>query len=124
MVVIRARDLDKPRCFVEVRSDPQHRYPDSLALQLTMVPRTKMPVVKSQRYLFVVDRSGSMDGARIDTAKKILIMMLRMLPAHGSTFNIFGFGNTCTSWRQSSEPYTQYTLEEAVGPFLREISRS
>lgn len=111
ILVIRATDLDQPRCFVEVRKDPRH--PDSLALQLTMVPKTKLPSVKAQRYLFLVDRSGSMGGSRIEIAKRVLIMMLRMMPSH-SSFNIFGFGSTHAMWRSSSEPYTQYSLEEAV----------
>lgn len=116
ILVIRAKDLDKPRCFVEVRKDAH--YPDSIALQLTMVPRTKLPAVKAQRYLFLVDRSGSMSGGRIETAKRTLVMMLRMIPAQGSTFNIFGFGNHCVPWRVTSEPYTQHALEEAVSGTL------
>lgn len=112
VLTIRAKDLDKPRCYVEVRKDA--RFPDSLALQLTLVPKTKLPAIPEQRYLFVVDRSGSMSGGRIETAKRTLTMMLRMIPAEGSSFNIFGFGNTCVGWRSKDEAYTQYTLEEAT----------
>ena len=112
ILIVRANDLDRPRCFVEVRKDAL--YPDSIALQLTMVLRTTLPAIQSQRYLFLVDRSGSMAGGRMETAKRTLIMMLRMIPAHGSTFNIFGFGSDCVSWRSTSQPYTQHSLEEAV----------
>ncbi|KAF6766468.1 von Willebrand domain-containing protein [Ephemerocybe angulata] len=98
ILTIRAKDLDKPRCYVEVRKDA--RFPDSLALQLTLVPKTKLPAIPEQRYLFV--------------AKRTLTMMLRMIPAEGSSFNIFGFGNTCVGWRSKGEAYTQYTLEEAT----------
>jgi hypothetical protein len=111
---IRAKDLDKPRCFVEVRKDSRHRYPDSLALQLTLVPRTKLPSIRSQRYLFLVDRSGSMSqDNRIETARDTLILLLKMIP-EGSTFNIFSFGSTCASWRSKSELYTKYALQDAV----------
>ncbi|KAJ2933576.1 hypothetical protein H1R20_g3512, partial [Candolleomyces eurysporus] len=114
ILLIRAKDLDKPRCFVEVRKDAQHRYPDSLALQLTLVPRTKLPPIRSQRYLFLVDRSGSMSqDYRIETAKSTLILLLKMIP-ESSTFNIFSFGNDCFAWRPQSELYTKYTVQEAT----------
>lgn len=114
ILLIRAKDLDKPRCFVEVRKDARHRYPDSIALQLTLVPRTKLPPIRSQRYLFLVDRSGSMHSDRIETAKSTLVLLLKMIPENGSTFNVFGFGNVCVPWRTSSEIYTRRTLQEAV----------
>ncbi|EAU92984.1 von Willebrand domain-containing protein [Coprinopsis cinerea okayama7 len=111
---IHADGLDKPRCFAEVRRNPERGVPDTLAFQLTMVPRTKLPPIRSQEYIFIVDCSGSMEGPRIQTAKDSLVMMLQMIPSHNSIFNIFAFGNECKSWVAHSQNYSGKTLEEAI----------
>lgn len=114
VLCIFAQGLDKLRCFAEVRRDPRNILPDSLALQLTLVPRHKLPAVRSQEYIFLIDRSGSMQGERIRIAREVLVMMLRMIPADASTFNIFGFGSTVTPCFSQSQRYSQSTLEVAV----------
>ncbi len=49
---VRAEGLDAPRCFTQ-------RGPDgSVAMQLTVVPKFNLPIVSSQEYIFIVDRSG------------------------------------------------------------------
>ena len=108
VLIVKADGLDAPRCFAE-------RHPTgSVALQLTMVPKFDLPPVSEQEYIFLVDRSGSMHGDRIETAKKTLVMLLRALPAKGTTFNIFSFGNACKSLFPRSKPYDASTLQKAV----------
>ncbi|PSR72061.1 hypothetical protein PHLCEN_2v12042, partial [Hermanssonia centrifuga] len=105
---IKAEGLDSPRCFAQRGSD------GSIAMQLTMVPKFDLPILAKQEYIFVVDRSGSMRGDRIETAKRTLVMLLRALPSRGTTFNIYSFGSHCDSlWRESVE-YASSTLEEAT----------
>lgn len=88
-------------------------------MQLTMVPKFKLPPVASQEYIFLVDRSGSMEGDRIRTARRCLTLLLRSLPARGTLFNIFSFGNICDSlWGRSME-YNEQTLAEAVSYLKR-----
>ncbi|KAJ7857608.1 hypothetical protein B0H13DRAFT_2356884 [Mycena leptocephala] len=47
---------------------------------LTLVPRFKLPDLSRQEFVFMVDRSGSMGGSRIEAARKALVVMLRALP--------------------------------------------
>lgn len=103
-----ADGLDAPRCFAQ-RNDKGF-----VAMQLTMVPKFNLPPIATQEYIFLVDRSGSMEGDRIRVARRCLTMLLRSLPARGTFFNIFGFGTNCRSlWRQSMA-YDERSLTEAV----------
>ncbi|PSR78278.1 hypothetical protein PHLCEN_2v7474 [Hermanssonia centrifuga] len=105
---VKAEGLDTPRCFAQ-------RGPDgSVAMQLTVVPKFNLPTISSQEYIFIVDRSGSMRGDRIETAKRTLVMLLRCLPSQGTSFNIFSFGHRCDSLWQKSMQYDASTLEIAT----------
>ncbi|XP_073409222.1 von Willebrand factor A domain-containing protein 5A isoform X2 [Dendrobates tinctorius] len=73
-------------------------------------------------FIFVVDRSGSMDcpmnsepnaPLRIQSAKETLVLLLKSLPL-GCYFNIFGFGSDFESFFTESKEYTQQSMEEAV----------
>ncbi|KAF7373262.1 hypothetical protein MSAN_00535100 [Mycena sanguinolenta] len=91
---------------------PSH---DTVAMGLTLVPRFKLPEVSRQEFIFMVDRSGSMGGKRIEAAKKALVVMLRALPHEDSLFQIMSFGNRSTClWGHGSKSYNQDTLEEAT----------
>ena len=108
VLVIKADGLDAPRVFAE-------RHPDgSLAIQLTLVPKFDLPPIPAQEYIFMVDRSGSMSGDRIQTAKKTLVMLLRALPSQGTTLNIYSFGTVCDGMWKKSLPYTEQSLKYAV----------
>jgi hypothetical protein len=68
VLVVQAEGLDEPRCFAELNRTPNRS--DTLALQFTIVPNFKLPPVAGQEYIFLIDRSGSMGGARINTARR------------------------------------------------------
>ena len=108
---IKAEGLDAARCFAERGAD------GTVALQLTVAPQVKLPPIPSQEYIFLVDRSGSMGGDRIETAIHALVMLLRALPRKGTSFNVFSFGSTCDSLWPESMPYNETTLKEAVRQF-------
>jgi len=42
-------------------------------------------------FIFIVDRSGSMSGSKMETTKEALILFLKSLPT-GSNFEIINFG--------------------------------
>ena len=70
------------------------------------------PIVKDENFsgnfVFIVDRSGSMYGNRIEMAKESLMYFLKSLPDTQCKFNIISFGSTyktifelCTcKWRK------------------------
>ncbi|KAJ7352653.1 von Willebrand factor type A domain-containing protein [Mycena albidolilacea] len=112
VLAIKSAGLDAPRCVAEVHPDPSH---DTVAMALTFVPRFKLPDPARQELIFLVDRSGSMHGARIAAARKALVVLLRSLPHKDSLFQIMSFGNGATSlWERGSKPYNQETLEQAT----------
>ncbi|EJD48276.1 hypothetical protein AURDEDRAFT_113100 [Auricularia subglabra TFB-10046 SS5] len=106
--------LDKPRCTVERFSLPSDAGEVTDALSLTLVPRFQPVPVPSQEYIFLVDRSGSMSGGRMSAVRSALQIMLRSLPTKGTTFNVFSFGDNCTSLWPASAPYAKDSVDEAA----------
>ena len=112
IIVVTATGLDNPRCFVE--SHPSSDI-DTVAMGLTLVPRFKLPDAKSgMEYIFLVDRSGSMQGTSIRLVREALVVLLRGLPTKGTTFNVFSFGSRTTTFWESSQEYTQTSLDAAT----------
>lgn len=111
VLIIKADGLDSPRCFAE---RDRRRGTDTIALQLTVVPTFNLPPIPAQEFIFIVDRSGSMSGSRIETAKRTLNMLLRMLPSALTIFNVFSFGSHADSLWPISQKYTQSCLEHSV----------
>jgi hypothetical protein len=111
ILIIQASALDSSRCFAELDHSSNGL---TIAMQLTIVPRFELPPIEAQEYIFVVDRSGSMSGGRISTAKRTLTTLLRMLPTQGTVFNIFSFGNKVDGLWQRSYKYDQISLDTAV----------
>ncbi|KAF8431323.1 hypothetical protein L210DRAFT_3416402 [Boletus edulis BED1] len=116
VITIHAEGLDKPRCFAEVMDARREGDEEgsTVAMQLTLVPKFQAPKIPSQEYIFIIDRSGSMSNTPIETAKRTLIMLLRLLPFEQTTFNIFSFGSKVTSLWPSSRGLDRRTLVEAT----------
>ncbi|KAJ7145802.1 von Willebrand factor type A domain-containing protein [Mycena epipterygia] len=110
VLTVKSAGLDAPRCVAEL-----HPIHPTVALALTVVPRFKLPDLSCQEFVFLIDRSGSMRGPRIEAAKRALVVMLRSLPANDTMFQIASFGNMCTMlWENGSRPYNQATLDDAT----------
>ncbi|KAL1747314.1 hypothetical protein HDZ31DRAFT_80550 [Schizophyllum fasciatum] len=117
ILIVLAEGLGESRCFAELGRHPTDRRLRTLALQLVLVPKVPPPPVSRREFVFLVDRSGSMGedgGAPIETAKKTLQVLLLMLPAQGTYFNIFSFGGHSDSLWLRSRPYDEGTLDEAM----------
>ncbi|KAG6891105.1 hypothetical protein C0995_014195 [Termitomyces sp. Mi166 len=105
VLIISAKDLDAPRCFAELQRVGSQT---TLALQMNLVPKNFLAFhqIKKQEYLFVLDRSGSMGTgsprSRIAIAKDTLTLLLRMLPASCTMFNVYIFDDSVEGlWGQS-----------------------
>lgn len=77
------------------------------------------PEIPSESYsnknevIFVVDRSGSMRGDRIQSAKATLLLFLKSLPT-GCLFNVISFGSSYSLlFPKGSEVYSETTLKKA-----------
>lgn len=64
-------------------------------------------------FIFVIDRSGSMHGARIETAKEALIYFIKSLPPD-SYFNVVSFGSEFELMFEESVQYNDQNVEEAL----------
>ena len=113
-LVIQANGLELSRCFVE--KDP--RLPGTVALQLMLIPHFALPPIPEQEYLFLIDRSGSMAGGRIEMAQQCVSLLLRCLPSRNTHFNIFDFESSHGQLWPRSRVYDDRNVQEAVGLVL------
>nr|XP_060636583.1 von Willebrand factor A domain-containing protein 5A [Anolis sagrei ordinatus] len=126
-LLIYYEDVHKPSAFLE--AGKAGVAPGSLmgdpALLLTLYPNvttTKTGQNATGEFIFLLDRSGSMDcntghspdsPPRIQSAKETLILLLKSLPL-GCYFNIYGFGSDHDSFYPQSVEYTQQTMTESL----------
>ena len=68
----------------------------------------------SGNFVFIVDRSGSMWGDRIEMAKESLIYFLKSLPNTKSKFNIISFGSTYQTIFQNFVDITEDNINKAM----------
>lgn len=82
-------------------------YPEEKALQ-HLWPSEDLP----KEFIFLLDRSGSMQGSAISAAQSALQLFLRSLPL-GCLFDIVGFGSTWRSLFEASVAYDEKSLNKA-----------
>ncbi|XP_041919262.1 von Willebrand factor A domain-containing protein 5A-like isoform X1 [Alosa sapidissima] len=121
-------DAHKPTAIVEAGLDTAE--PGSLmgnpVVMLSLYPEFPAAVTSSRNmsgeFIFVVDRSGSMDckmhtgkdaKMRIASAKDTLLLLLKSLPM-GCYFNIYGFGSRYEHFFPKSVEYNQKTMDDAL----------
>lgn len=112
ILVVSAANLDSPRCFIEEHPSGEHT---TTAMALTLVPRFELPDIEhGMEYIFMIDRSGSMEGSNIRLVKDALVVLLRGLPTKDTTFNLVSFGSRTTLLWKHSKIYSQATVDEAT----------
>ncbi|KIK62206.1 glycosyltransferase family 5 protein [Collybiopsis luxurians FD-317 M1] len=118
VLIISVTDLDSPRCFIEPHPSPNY---NTTTMALTFVPKFTIPDLSNSdsnpgmEYLFLIDRSGSMNQhSRMPLVKETLVVLLRGLPTKHTTFNLLSFGSRTTKLWESSRLYTQETLNKAT----------
>lgn len=89
----------------------ERRKTGRVAAAMTFRPRFAASRVPAD-LVFVVDRSGSMQGSSIEQVRNALQICLRSLEA-GCNFNIVGFGSTFESMFSELRPYDESSLAEA-----------
>ena len=79
-------------------------------------PRSKRPTPSEPKktVVFVVDRSGSMSGEKIEQAKGALRFVLNNLH-EGDLFNIIAFDSEVESWRPELQRFNDETRKKALG---------
>ena len=116
VVLIAHKEPHKPRALVErglpIKEGETAGFLNHLAVMVNFFP--DIPPKDSQNeFIFLVDRSGSMNGSFIRSASDALVLFLKSLP-EDCRFNIYGFGSTFESLFPSSVPYTQQNLDTAT----------
>lgn len=86
-------------------------YPEEKALQ-HLWPSEDLP----KEFIFLLDRSGSMQGSAISAAQSALQLFLRSLPL-GCLFDIVGFGSTWRSLFEASVAYDEKSLNKVLSCF-------
>lgn len=69
--------------------------------------------IKSERVVFVIDVSGSMEGARLDKCKKQLIQCISALRP-GSSFTLASYSSQVKIWNKDLQPANRQNKDKAV----------
>ncbi|XP_061916056.1 von Willebrand factor A domain-containing protein 5A-like isoform X2 [Entelurus aequoreus] len=127
-LLIYYKDAHQPAAVVEagqVSAKPGTLMGDAVVM-LSLYPEFPQAVMSSLassgEFVFVLDRSGSMDcpinntkksETRISSARDTLLLLLKSLPM-GCYFNIYSFGSSFEHIFPTSVEYSEKTMEEAL----------
>jgi len=105
IVMLKSEKNDEPSIFLEKNEK-------TLAAMVSLIPSFQLDQQKTE-LIFLVDRSGSMDGSSMELAKEALQLFLHSMPVD-CYFNIWSFGSHFSSlFQNGSKLYDDDTLAEA-----------
>eukprot|EP01102_Stenamoeba_stenopodia_P005493 TRINITY_DN1620_c0_g1_i1.p1 TRINITY_DN1620_c0_g1~~TRINITY_DN1620_c0_g1_i1.p1 ORF type:complete len:951 (-),score=170.99 TRINITY_DN1620_c0_g1_i1:160-3012(-) len=119
VVKIRTRDSHQPRAVLEEGDLIEGGTNIGRAAMVTLVPQFVLNDINAE-FIFIVDRSGSMSGTKMNQTKNALDLFLRALPPN-CYFNIIGFGSSYQKLFEGSQPYTEKNVATADS-HIRSIS--
>ncbi|KAJ0307331.1 hypothetical protein COL5a_000185 [Colletotrichum fioriniae] len=108
IVQVIATNTSNPVAVLETHPTIPHQQ----ALMATLVPKFKIAATKPE-IVFICDRSGSMEGNKMQDLKNALRVFMKSLPV-GSMFNICSFGSRHDFLFPKSVLYDQNTMETAM----------
>ena len=113
VILVKYKDPNTPRASVEKEKEEKgNELMSNPAVMLEFFPKFAS-LQAACEFLFVIDRSGSMQGAYINSARETLVLFLKSIPP-GCYFNIIGFGSSYEHLFPSSAPYNQTNLDKGM----------
>ncbi|KAI0458312.1 von Willebrand factor type A domain-containing protein [Xylaria acuta] len=107
VIIASIKDADIPKALLETHAT----IPNQRALMTTLVPRFSIAPTYGE-IVFIVDRSGSMDG-KMEMVIKAMTILLKSLTS-GTKFNILSFGSHHSFLWPRSKSYNDASLSEAL----------
>ena len=118
---IAEEDLKMPRLLIEEHP----KYKNDYCFYYTFNPSKQIENIEKEianpfnedmkgNFIFLIDRSGSMYGNRINMAKQSLIYFLKSLNENGSKFNIISFGSEYYSLFDNNKLVNNENINEAL----------
>ena len=117
VILVQPEQAHKPLVIIEPGlSNGENSFQKNAVIMVSFFPEFKGDTSCLQaacEFVFVIDRSGSMDGSYIKDAAQTLLLFLKSIP-EGCYFNVIGFGSRYERLFPESVPYDQKNLEIAV----------
>ena len=114
VILLKHKHPHVPKGIVEggVKEEGAGEFMSSPAVMINFYPQFTDEEAACE-FVFLVDRSGSMSGSYICSARETLVLFLKSLP-EGSYFNIVGFGSSYRKLFPDSVPYDEQHLDKAI----------
>eukprot|EP00026_Physarum_polycephalum_P002980 Phypoly_transcript_02989.p1 GENE.Phypoly_transcript_02989~~Phypoly_transcript_02989.p1 ORF type:complete len:328 (+),score=31.64 Phypoly_transcript_02989:124-1107(+) len=109
--------LNEINSHIWIEPRPEGAGVDPYAVMITLRPEFSYKESTSE-VIFLIDRSGSMSGDRIQSARETLFTALKHLPETCS-FNIYGFGGTHERLFSESQKRNLHSVHQARGAIAK-----